>query len=294
MLLNVFFSVTYVILLHVHYSLNLLVTNQVFVVGVTTEGTMERMLLQSQSSMFLISIFFIDNLTKKLKTQIIRKWWILALIISQSDNPPILSLYKTNMENNLSKKKRLSQFGYCTRPYWDFDNNLINWAALREESKEEINNLLWKRKKKKKVNQKWTQLILGPLKSQCRVKLRPRKLSVTSEGRCHRIPCRLRAALAYQTGGGGAQLGQIEARPFVWVTVKTLICMQAYRPLGSTGLTLSHTLIYVLISPSVLFSSSLSPSLPLSSHHFHFLSPHFSPSQTTCFFFFCFFFTVFN
>lgn len=67
MLLNVFFSVTYIILLHVHYSLNLLVTNQVFVVGVTTEGTMERMLLQSQSSMFLISIFFIDNLTKKIK-----------------------------------------------------------------------------------------------------------------------------------------------------------------------------------------------------------------------------------
>lgn len=28
---------------------------------------MERMLLQSQSSMFLISIFFIDNLTKKIK-----------------------------------------------------------------------------------------------------------------------------------------------------------------------------------------------------------------------------------
>lgn len=142
------------------------------------------------------------------------------------------------------------------------------------------------------MNQKWTQLILGPLKSQCRVKLRPGKLSVTSEGRCHRIPCRLRAALAYQTGEGGAQLGQIEARPFVWVTVKTLICMQAYRPLGSTGLTLSHTLIYVLISPSVLFSSSLPPFLPLSSHHFHFLSPHFSPSQTTCFF--CCFFLLFS
>ena len=30
------------------------------------------------------------------------------------------------------------------------------------------------------------------------------------------------------------------------------------------------------------------PSLPLSSHHFHFLSPHFSLSQTICFFFYYF------
>ena len=111
------------------------------------------------------------------------------------------------------------------------------------------------------------------------MKLRPGKLSVTSEGRCHRIPCRLRAALAYQTDGGGAQLGQIEARPFVWVTVKTFICMQAYGPLGSTGLTLSHTLIYVLISPSVLFSSSLprlSPSPPTTSIFYHHIPPFLS------------------
>lgn len=60
-----------------------------------------------------------------------------------------------------------------------------------------------------------------------------------------------------KASGGGRQLGQIEARPFVWVTVKPLICMQDYRPPGSAGPTLSHTLIYVLISPYVL-------SLPLS------------------------------
>lgn len=79
------------------------------------------------------------------------------------------------------------------------------------------------------------------------------------------IPCRLRLALAYKTGGGRTQLGQIEATPFVWVTVKVLICMQAYRTPGSTGLTLSYTLIYVLISPYVLLSSFL-PASPLLKH----------------------------
>lgn len=118
-----------------------------------------------------------------------------------------------------------------------------------------------------KVKHKVNPINFGPLKSQCRVKLRPGKLNITSEDQCHHILSMLRPVLAYKTSGGGTQLGQIEARPFVWVTVTTLICMQAYRPLGSTGLTLSHTLIYVLISPYVLFSSS--PPLP-------FLSPHFS------------------
>ena len=81
--------------------------------------------------------------------------------------------------------------------------------------------------------------------------------------------------LGYQTSGGGTQLGQIEARPFVWVTVKALICMQAYRTHGSTELT--HTLIYVLISPYVLFSSFL-PQLP-------FLSPFLSLSEPPPYFF---------
>lgn len=97
----------------------------------------------------------------------------------------------------------------------------------------------------------------GALKSQHNVNPGAWKCHITSEGRCHHMPCRLGPDLAYKTSRGGTQLGQIEARPFVWVTVTTLICMQAYRPLGSTGLTLSHTLIYVLISPYVLFSSLL-------------------------------------
>lgn len=129
-----------------------------------------------------------------------------------------------------------------------------------------------------KVKHKVNPINFGPLKSQCRVKLRPGKLNITSEDQCHHILSMLRPVLAYKTSGGGTQLGQIEARPFVWVTVTTLICMQAYRPLGSTGLTLSHTLIYVLISPYVLFSSS--PPLP-------FLSPHFSLLKHPPFFFYC-------
>lgn len=78
---------------------------------------------------------------------------------------------------------------------------------------------------------------------------------------------------AYKTGRGAMQLGQIEARPFVWVTVTTLICIQVYRSLGSTGLTLSHTVIYVLISPMSSFSQPSSPSF--------FTSPHLS-SQRPC------------
>lgn len=122
------------------------------------------------------------------------------------------------------------------------------------------------------------------------MKLRPGKLNITSEGQCHHIPCRLRPVLAYKTSRDGTQLGQIEARPFVWVTVTTLICMQAYRSLGSTGLTLSHTLIYVLISPYVLFSSflplSFLPPLP-------FLSPHYSLLKHLAFLMFLFFTTLF-
>lgn len=82
--------------------------------------------------------------------------------------------------------------------------------------------------------------------------------------------------LAYKTSGG-TQLGQIEARPFVWVTVKMLICMQVYRPHGSTGLTLSHTLIYVLTPPP----PHLFPFPPPTS--FFFITIFFS-SQTPCFF----------
>lgn len=137
-----------------------------------------------------------------------------------------------------------------------------------------------------KVKHKVNPINFGPLKSQCRVKLRPGKLNITSEDQCHHILSRLRPALTYKTSGGGTQLGQIEARPFVWVTVTTLICMQAYRPLGSTGLTLSHTLIYVLISPYVLFSSFLAPVFPPPTSFFIT-----SLSSETPFFFFL---TVFN
>lgn len=87
----------------------------------------------------------------------------------------------------------------------------------------------------------------------------------------------VKPVLEYKTSGGGTQLGQIEARPFVWVTVKALICMQAYRPRGSIGLTLSYTLIYVLISPYVLF-----PLSSLTSFFYHLISLF---SNTPLFFF---------
>lgn len=88
----------------------------------------------------------------------------------------------------------------------------------------------------------------------------------------------MKPALAYKTNRGGTQLGQIEARPFVWVTVEVLICMQAYGPPGSIELTLSHTLIYVLISPLCplfLIPPPFSPPPPLFiNHHISLLNTH--------------------
>lgn len=75
---------------------------------------------------------------------------------------------------------------------------------------------------------------------------------------------------AYKICRGGTQLGQIEARPFVWVMVKVLICMQAYRPPGSIGLTLSPC-------------SDLCPHLPLCP--LFLISPPIFPLSSPTFFF---------
>lgn len=81
-----------------------------------------------------------------------------------------------------------------------------------------------------------------------------------------------------------------------WFMVTTLICMQLYRPSWSTGMTLFHTLIYVLVFPCVLLSSPLHlPLTPPSSRTsfdlwpFQFSSP-LSELKGFYFFFHCLFF----
>lgn len=79
--------------------------------------------------------------------------------------------------------------------------------------------------------------------------------------------------------------------------VTALICMQLYGPPRSTGMTLSHTLIYVLVFPCVLLSSPLHlppfapPSSPTSFDLFR-SSPS-SELKGSCFSFRCLFFDGF-